>query len=177
MGEPDVRRLPGPYLGPTTRVWSSRTTRGGGANNKGRLLFEFNPQDKVNLLIMTSRPDEIRNVDADFDATGRPMSVVLKVLSEGAKLTRLFYMRDFMETWYAFRTASRGHRRAADSMWWEICRQLVFRRVNAVMSGGFRTQASNLLPDSPDSSSEPPGEDQDQAMSMSLPVWAGRWPS
>ena len=130
-----------------------------GPNYMGCHMLTPNPRDKANMLVMTSRPNEVRNVSADFDATGRPyLSVVLKVLSEGAKLTRLLYMGDFMEAWYAFRAVSRGFRLAADSLWWETCRHLVNLRVNAVMSGGFFTHDSNwitrnLLPLSP--SSEP----------------------
>jgi len=119
-------------------------------------MFTLNPRDKANILVMTSRPNEVRNVSADFDAPGRPYwSVVFKVLSDGAKLTRLLYMADFVETWYAFRTVSRGFRFAADSLWWETCRHLVNRRVNTVMSGGFLTYDLNMLGNSQSPSSEP----------------------
>ena len=117
----------------------------------GHHMRTLTPREKANILVMTSRPNEVRIVSADFDATGRPYwSVVLKNLSEGAKLTRLLYTGDFMVAWYALRATNRGFRLAADSLWWETRRYLVNWRVNVVMSGGF------LMHDSDWATSEPP---------------------
>jgi len=116
-------------------------------------MFTLNPRDKANLLVMTSRPNEVRNVSADFDAPGLPYwSVVCRVLSEGARVTRLFYMGDFMQAWCAMRAVSRGFWRAADSMWWETCKQLVGHRVNTVMNDAFLTSRFPMVSSS---SSEP----------------------
>ena len=103
--------------------------------DQNNFMFMLNPRDKANLLIMTTRPNVIRNVFADFDAPGLPRgSVVCKNLSENAKMTHLFYMAD-----YATRAVSRGFRLAADAVWWETCRQLVVLRVQCVTSQALLT--------------------------------------
>ena len=105
-----------------------------------KFMFMLNQRDKANLLIMTTRPNVIGSVFADFDAPGLPQwSVVCKNLFENAKMTHLFYMGDFMQIWYATRAVSRGFRLAADAVWWETCRQLVVLRVNRVTSEAFLT--------------------------------------
>ena len=101
-------------------------------------MFMLDSRDKANLLIMTTYLNSIRNAFVDFDALARPhWSLVYKHWSEGARILRLLYRRDFMWIWYATRAVSRGFRLAADALWWETSRQLVVMRMARDMSEVF----------------------------------------